>query len=347
MTTKYKNILFSGLLASVILVTTSCNLSDQEPYTGASTLSATSPTVTINADDFQNIPGVEKDETYTYTVTLSEPQIADVKIAVFQSGGTATEGEDFNLGEHTLVIPAYETSTTGSLTIIADTEPEDSETIQITIGDETTANVIYTPQVYDITIDNFVSEVLDISFDFCVDVTSDGDSYLWSDYGGDPDIFVSDAEGFDINDPWATFNGTGYAASGDCPEVMTMDKADWGDGSYVIWHEIYGNANSSFWDPQFIPIAATFTRAGSFRVTVIQDETQAIDVTLPGDVDADYEGTNIHGAIAMVTIAGDLYTISDYDGNIVAAGKMVNGKMQAARPAGLDKTTSPNLMLNK
>ena len=51
MTTKYKNILFSGLFASVILVTAGCSLSEQEPYTGASTLTASSPTVTISADD--------------------------------------------------------------------------------------------------------------------------------------------------------------------------------------------------------------------------------------------------------------------------------------------------------
>ena len=347
MTTKYKNILFSGLLASVILVTTSCNLSEQEPYTGASTLSASSPTVTINADDFINIPGVEKDQTYTYTVTLSEPQIADVKIQVWQSGGTATEGQDFDLGEHTLVIPAYETSTTGSITTYADTEIEDPETLQITIGDETTANANWTPQVYDFVIDNFVSEVLDITFDFCVDVTSDGDSYAWADYGGDPDVFVADAEGYDPNDPWATFNGTDYAATGDCPEVLTMDKADWGDGSYVLFYEMWANPNSSFWDPQLVPIVATFTQAGLFKKTVVQDESQAIDVTLPGVADADYEGTDIWGTIAMVTIAGDVYTISDYEGNEVVSGKMVDGKMTSARPAGLDKTVRTVLRLNK
>ncbi len=347
MTTKYKNILFSGLLASVILVTASCNLSEQEPYTGAATISASSPTVTISADDFQNIPGVEKNETYTYTVTLSEPQIVDVKIQVFQSGGTATEGEDFDLGEHTLVIPAYELSTTGSIKTYADTDPEDSETLQITIGDETTANVIYTPQVYDFVLDNFVSEVLDITFDFCVDVFSEGDAYDWPTYGGDPDVFVADAEGYDPNDPWATFNGTDFAATGDCPEVLTMDKADWGDGSYVLFYEMWANANSSFWDPQLVPIVATFTQAGLFKKTVVQDESQAIDVTLPGVDDADYEGTDIWGTIAMVTIAGDAYIISDYEGNEIVSGKIVDGKMTSARPAGLEKTASSGLMLNK
>lgn len=346
MTTKYKNILFSGLLASVILVTASCNLSEQESYTGTSTLSASSPTVTINADDFINIPGVEKDQTYTYTVTLSEPQIADVKIQVFQSGGTATEGEDFTL-DHTVTIPAYETTGSGTISTIADTDPEDSETLQITIGDETTANVIYTPQVYDFVIDNFVSEVLDISFAFCEEVTFDGDLYVWPDLGGDPDIFVSDAAGFDINDPWATFNGTDYAASGDCPEVLTMDKADWGDGEYVLWYEIWSNVNYAFWEPQLIPIVATFTQAGLFQKTVIQDPSQAIDVTLPGVDDADYAGTDIWGAIAIVEIVGDLYIIKDYEGNEIVSGKIVDGKMTTARPAELGKASSSALRLKK
>lgn len=337
MTTKYKYLIFSGLLAWVLVVAVSCNLSDQEDYDGLATISASSPTVTVDANDFENIPGVEEDATYTYTVSLSEPQIADVKIQVFQSGGTATEDVDFALGEHTLVIPAYETSTTGSLTIFGDTEPEDSETLDITIGDISTANATWTPTTYSFVLDNFVSDVLDIEFAFCVDVFFGGDAYVWSDFGGDPDIFVSDAEGFDITDPWATWNSTDYAATGDCPEVLTMDKADWGDGEYVLWHELYSNVNYAFWDPQPIPIVATFVQAGLFRKTVIQDDSQAVQSNDIGAADGDYAGTNIWGGIARVTIAGDTYTIADFDGNELLKGIMVDGKMTAARPSELNK----------
>lgn len=347
MTTKYKNILFSGLLASVMVFTTSCNLGEQEDTTGQATISASMPQVTITPNDFDNINGVEEDATYTYTVSLSEPQIADVKIQVFQSGGTATEGEDFTLGEHSLTIPAYETSTTGSITIIADTEPEDSETLQITIGDQTTANAVFTPQVYDFVLDNYVSEVLDITFDFCTDVIFGGDIYLWSDFGGDPDVFVSDAEGFDITDPWATWNGTDYAATGDCPEVLTMDKADWGDGEYVLWHELYSNVNYSFWEPQSIPITATFVQAGLFRKTIVQDDSQAIQSNDIGAADDDYAGTNVWGGIARVTIAGDTYTIADFEGNEVVSGKMVDGKMMAPRPEGIDKVEASSIRLKR
>jgi hypothetical protein len=338
MTTKYKNILFSGLLASVILVTASCT--EQDPATGASTLSASSPNVTIQADDFQNIPGVEADATYTYTINLSEPQIADVKFEVFQSGGTATEHEDFDLGESSIVIPAYETSASGSLTIYGDTEPEDQETLQITIGDASTANVNFTPQVYDFVLDNFVSDVLDISFDFCIDVVFGGDVYLWSDFGGDIDVLISSVDDFDINDPWASALPYYGAATGDCPEHLTLDKAELGDGEYVLWHDLYGNVNSGFWESKLVNVTATFVQAGLFRKTVVQDDSQAQNVQDPGGADGNYAGTRVNGIVAYVTIAGDDYIIKDYDGNEVLSGKMVDGKMRTPRPAELNKVNS-------
>ncbi len=344
MTTKYKNILFSGLLASVIVVTTSCNLSEQESYTGAATVSASSPTVTINADDFQNIPGVEKDETYTYTVTLSEPQIADVKIAVFQSGGTATEGEDFDLGEHTLTIAAYATSTTGSITTYADVEPEDSETLQITIGDETTANVIYTPQVYDFTLDNFESDLLDISCDFDFEFINEGDIYSACTYGLDMDFLISPAADFDINDPWASAlpNYSG-ATAGNCPEVLTVDYNELGDGEFVIWHEVYGNGNSQFWESKKYGVIASFVRPGVFKHTLVQDESQAMTGSEPGSADADYEGGVVFGVVALLKVEGDKYTVKDFEGNELITGKMLAGKTRTLRPAELNKVASPGL----
>lgn len=326
MTTKYKNILFSGLLASVILVTTSCT--EQEPATGASALSASSPTVTINADDFQNIPGVEKDETYTYTVTLSEPQIADVKIKVFQSGGTATEGADFDLGEHTLVIPAYELSTTGTITTYADTDPEDSETLQITIGDATTANANWTPQVYDFVLDNYVADALDINFAWETGLIYAGDEYSACDYI-DFDYFVADAAGFDINDKWANTYAFYPAATGDCPEVMTLELEEWEDGEYVIWADLYGSQYYTLWEEKPVPITTTFNRAGLFKQTVVQDNADALLSNQPGDV----EGGVYSVVLATVAIADGVFTVTDADGNVIAVGKKSDAKLKAPRPA--------------
>lgn len=337
MNTKYKNILFSGLIASVILVTTSCNLSEQEPYSGAATISASSAAVTISADDFQKIPGVEKDETYTYTVSLSEPQISDVKIQVWQSGGTATEGEDFDLGEHTLTIPAYETSTTGTITTYADDEVEDAETLQITIGDETTANVIFTPQVYDFVLDNYVSDALDISLMWETDLEWGG-TYSSCDYI-DWDFYVADAAGFDINDPWVNTYAFWEAESSDCPETMSLVLGDWEVGEYVVWGALWSNQYYYGWDEKPVPITSTFTRAGAFKQTLAQDNADAMLSTQPGAA----EDTDFNVMIATVTITDLGFVVKSPDGDEIVSGKIVNGKMRTARPAGsgLNKTEGP------
>ena len=341
MITKYKNTLFTSVILALALITTSCNLGEQEDYTGLATISASSPDITITADDFDNINGIEADATYFYTLTLSEAQIADIKIQVFQSGGTATEGSDFTLGEHELIIPAYATSATGSITIIADTEPEDQETLSITIGDQSSANTTFQPTTYDFVLDNYVAEGLDISFDFDVDLIYSGDAYSSCDYGVDLDFFVSDAAGFDINDPWATFacsstceQHDGYAATGDCPEVMTMDKAVWADGEYMLWHELYENVNAGLWEDQLVPVTTTFVRSGSFKQTLVQDATQAMNSNDLGDVQG---GIAINGFIAKVTIANGLYTISDINDTELVTGKLVDGKMRTPRQVTVNK----------
>ena len=334
MITKYKNSFFTSVILALALITTSCNLGEQEDFDGLSTISASSPDITISADDFDNIDGVEADGTYFYTLTLSEAQIADIKIQVFQSGGTATEGSDFTLGEHELIIPAFATSATGSITIIADTDPEDQETLSITIGDHTTANTSFQPTTYNFVLDNLVGETLDMNFDFDVDLIYAGDAYSSCTYGVDLDVFVSDAAGFDINDPWATWNGTDYAATGDCPEVLSMDKAVWGDGEYILWHELWDNVNAGLWEDQPVPITTTFVRSGLYKQTIVQDGAQAMNSNDLGEAQG---GTNTHGYIAKVTIAGDVYTVTAENGDEIVSGKLVDGKMKTPRPTSIIK----------
>jgi len=325
MTTKYKNILFAGLMAMVILVTSSCV--EQDPYQGAATVSASSPSVTIQADDFQNIPGVEADGTYTYTITLSEPQIADVKFEVFQSGGTATAHEDYDLGESSIVIPAYETSGSGSITFYADDKPEETETLQITIGDNTTANVNYEAQVYDFVLDNYVADALDITFAWETGLIYDGDEYSACDYI-DLDYFVADAAGFDINDPMANTYAFYEAATGDCPETMTLELEDWDDGEYIIWADLYGSQYYFLWEEKPVPITSTFTRAGVFKKTLVQDNEDAMLSTQPGDA----EGGVYSAVLAKVAIEGGVFVIYDTDGEVVAAGKKSDLKLRTPRP---------------
>ena len=342
MITKYKNSIITSVILALALITTSCDLGDQEDLTGLATINATSPDITIDGN-FDDANGVEADKTINFTLNLSEPQIADIHVPVFAAGGTAVEGEDYVINDHTVIIPAYSTSASGSISIIADTEPEDQETFSITIGDHTVANTVFTPKTYNFVLDNYVAESIEITFDFDVDLIYAGDAYSSCTYGVDLDMFVSNADGFDINDPWATWNGTDYAATGDCPEVLVMDKADWGDGEYIIWHELWDNVNAGLWEDQPVPVTSTFVRAGSFTSTIVQDDSQAMNSNDLGEAQG---GTSTHGYIAKVTIAGDTYTISAENGDVIGSGKMTDSKMRTARPVELNKTSSTGLQLN-
>jgi hypothetical protein len=336
MITKYKNSIITSVIIALAIVTTSCNLGDQEDFTDASTLKATSPDIIIDGN-WEEGSGIEQDKTINFTLKLTEPQIVDIHVPVFSSGGTATEGEDYLINTPTVIIPAYSLSASGSISIIADAEPEDQETFSITVGDNTVANTLFQPKTYDFVLDNYVSESIEITFDWGTElIYADDDPYSSCDFI-DLDIFVSDAAGFDIDDPWATFNGTGYAATGDCPEVLVMDKADWGDGEYIIWHELYANQYYFLWDEKTVPIKTTVVRAGSFSSTFIQDDSQTILSTDPGGEEG---GTKIHGYIAKVTIAGDTYTITAENGDEIGSGKMTNSKKTPRPYLQLDKSSS-------
>jgi hypothetical protein len=340
-----KNIFLKlSLIFSVFALIVSCD--DDNDYAGESTTQATSgnATITLAFDATQSF--VEKNEVYTYTVTLSEPQIADVKIPITLVGGTATEHSDFDF-DHEVKISRNTMSAEGTISVYADTDPEDTENFTLQIGNsEGIANASVSPQTVNFTIENFVSDVLDISFDFCATVINEGDEYDWASFGGDIDVLISSVADFDINDPWASDLGYYGAATGDCPELLTLDKADLGDGDYVLWHDLYANGNSVFWESQLVPIVATFTQAGLFQVTVVQDDSQAQNAQDPGAADDDYAGTRVNGVVALLTIAGDVYTVKDFEGNEIKSGKVVDFKMRTPRPAELNKVNT-GLRLNK
>ena len=332
MITKYKKIIFSGVIMALALLTTSCELGEQEDYTGFATLKATSPDINITGD-FDPVNGIEKDATYNFTLTLTEPQISDIKVNVYQSGGTATEGEDFVINTPHIIIPANSTTVTGSFSTIRDTDYEDTETLALTVGDDKLANTVYTPQTFNFTIENYESEDLEISFNWCVDLIFDGDTYSSGDYV-DLDFFVSPAADFDINDPWATFTGDWQGGTGDCPEKITMTPADFPDGEYIIWHEIWSNQYHFLWDEKSIPVTTTFVRAGVFTETIVQDDSQAM---LSTDLGGKEGGTEINSIFAKVTIANGKYTVSYFEGDEIVSGKIVDGKMRTPRPAYLNK----------
>jgi hypothetical protein len=273
---------------------------------------------------------------YQYTLDISNPQPVDIYVKVKLTSGTATRGEDFDFDDQ-LLIKAYNTSVTGNINIISDLEFEPAEDFTLEIaGDINISNAAIPASTISFTITNYVGSSLEMSFawDKSIDGYPTGSNI-------DFDIFVADAAGYDNNDPFATANYTGYAATGDEPESFSMDLADWADGEYILFHDLWYNGFYGYGPAEGIavPIVATFVRAGAFTTVVTQDPSQTIDAgTTLGFKDDDNEDTGVanNGFIAKVTIANGVFTVADYSGTTLASGK-TSGSKRTSRPNSIVK----------
>ncbi len=274
---------------------------------------------------------------YQYNLKITNPQPVDIYVKVKIKSGTATRGEDFDFDDQ-LLIKAYATSVTGNINIITDLIFEPNENFVLEIGgDVNISNASIPASTISFTIANYVGSSVDISFawDKLIDGYSAGSNI-------DFDIFVADAAGYNNSDPWATFNGTDYAATGDEPELLSMDIADWADGEYILFHDLYYNGFYGYGAAAnvTVPIVATFSRAGAFSTVVTQDPSQSINAnTTNGYVDDTNAKTGAwhNGFIAKVTIANGVFTITDYEGVKLASGKLSGTKNKTLRPLSILK----------
>src|SRR5665648_1252774 len=98
-----KNIFYLlSLLAVISIGIVSC---DDENNTGYSTMTPTSPTITISAGFTSPVTLTEDNSVHTFTVTLSEPQIADIKlyICLLYTSDAADEEDSVDLGGRRII----------------------------------------------------------------------------------------------------------------------------------------------------------------------------------------------------------------------------------------------------
>ncbi len=128
------------LMLSAFAFMLSCS---EDEFTGDSSLEASSPTLSVQLGFANSETLVEQETSYPFTVTISEPQIVNVVVYLKQTGGTATEGADFNF-PHTVTIPARSTSVSGTIDILADdlVEATETATIKIGLGDEANVDAV-------------------------------------------------------------------------------------------------------------------------------------------------------------------------------------------------------------
>jgi len=284
--------------ASLSAVMSSCSKDD---FTGASTIKASNPSITIDAP--ATISFVEKDTTFEFAVTLSEPQIVDVAIYInVLETSTAIEGEDYavNNSNGRVLIPAYRTSGVVSVAYIADGCVEGTKTLNIQIGDQRTGNATLTPSTVSMEIADAFPD-LDITADWTGTFVYNGANYPM-EANVDLDVYVVDSEGDLV---------TGYTgATAAHPEHMTF-PSDMADGTYEVLIQPYDAADF----PSFgvadteMPVVFTFERCpGEATVVDMTLSTDDVDqfYTLNGGVEvyihvADIVVTN--GSIEIVDIA--------------------------------------------
>ncbi len=278
-------------------------------------------TVTSSTGSF-NFNDVENDQVITITATLNKPTDKQVRLYVFQESGTA-DAQDIKLPVTGYIdIPAYQTTASATITINKDDLVETTETAVINIGDTRTTAALYTPIQMNITISNYVSNDLKMTFDWEEDIMFQGTAYSTC-VNADIDVYIAPAAGFNINNPFANVIADYAAATGNCPEEWTISFDNYADGEYVLFTDFYDNQflGINQYDP--IPVHATFTRSGVFSQTVEQDATQVFTTdTQPG---------SMNGYVAKLIISNGVYTIQDYSGTTIVSGRQSHSQQDKVK----------------
>lgn len=259
-------------LLSLILII-SC---DNEDNTGDSSLQVTTPSISLTAlpsMSSSNIVDEISEPTYTVTATLSTPQSVDVVLYMRTVGGTASEGDDYELSK--ITIPAFGTSGSGTIKILNDELVESEENFTIKVG-ENVENASFTPQTYSFIIKNYVSNELELNFRYNKNFSISGTPISLCGILYDLDFYLLDSN----------FDDTGNydAAGGNCEESLVLDSS-LPDGTYYIFPQLYDNGDLNggtnttsdgltafYHDPFDIPISINYKKVGG-----ISENTMEID----------------------------------------------------------------------
>ena len=209
---------------------------------------------------------------YTWTVTLDKATDRAVEFDFEDVGGTATMGEDFIVTKAS--IAAYDTTGTLTLTVLADTTPEETETIKLTANSGTGLGTKYlvNPNAeypsFEASIENYTSDQITATFDWETNMMYNGAAYSACSYI-DMDMFVTETPTFS----WADEIGNYDAATGDCPEDFDINAL--GDGTYYFWSDLYGVQYASLWEAGFMPITTTIAQTGVVSYTFVQTDAES------------------------------------------------------------------------
>lgn len=259
---------------------------NQDDNVGASTLvPSEGASLSVDLPFGTNNTLVEQNASYDFTVSISEPQIADVKISIAQTAGNASSGDDFTIPS-SIIIPAFATSATASFEILEDDLAEGPESVTITIGNERTANANLSPASFTFNIGNLTAGELAVGLSWAASetVTDNGGTEISATDLADLILQIQDASGTVIHE-----------ADGAAFEASTI-AADDPDGEYFIV--------AKFFDAMDIP--ADLNLSTSFdQVGVLNADSYDFEAALNTQFVCD----NNFYTLNKVTKSGDSFTI--------------------------------------
>ncbi|MBN1414173.1 MAG: hypothetical protein JW973_03650 [Bacteroidales bacterium] len=261
---------------------------ETEDFTDYSTLTPTSPTVSITGPTSINV--VEMDTSVYFDVALSVAQVVDVVIYVSQVSGDATEGEDYEIlnDGNSVTIPAGSTTGKIGIQVMADADVEGTETCVIQIGDNRTGNVSLTPLQVTFTIGNLTADDLTVDFSWETDVADAIGLDLDPDDVVDLRLLIVDAAGNIVG----AEDGASFETYSDFSTLP--------DGTYLIATDIYATIDAGdFNEPVTLSLALEFNQTG-----VINEEL----LDFPDEMTNEYVGEIHRNYLATVVKSGSSYT---------------------------------------
>jgi len=282
---KINKILILALLSFVVFW--GC---DDEDYSGYSTLKPTNPTISVNVGTITPVSDAVK-TSHTITLTMSEPQVVDVRVHVMVIDGTATEGDDFTLSANELTISAGRTTSALVVTILGDEIAESTETFKIQIGDERTANATISPVTAEFTINNATANDLAIGLNWNAEVYDlDGEAIAPTDLA-DMILTVTDVN---LNALYE-FDGSTFESG-----VLPSDELP--NGKYYITASFYAVMDLGDQGGVDLDLELTFDQVGILSSSL----------SFPAKMNTSTHIASI-AVLATITKVGDTWTITEFD----------------------------------
>lgn len=261
------------------------------------TLSADSNNFTVLEDQLSST-----NNTYTITASISEPQLLDYYITLEQTGGTATEGVDFEFEDH-ITISHGQTSGSATVTILQSGDIEESDETFSIEARSATNTINLSTFSFNGTIstnggaNDYINDQLDLTLSWDGSAES-GDLSITSFCAMDFDLILYDS----------AFNYLGYVlGSTACPEHDLLGGL--ADGTYYLVTDLYENPYSDIGLTDEVPLTLTWSQE-YFPETVGSISTSSYSLSSADSVNS---GAGLGGMIVVLEVAnGYEYTLYPY-----------------------------------